>query len=495
MRLGMRLEAVFGSGNVERRRTNAMLQPNLASRLRAGCACLALVLFAPLDGFTQTTAPARHDAAQQAGLQALHLCSGYFGTEAPRALVDATVAVNAPPLSQDPSPSWINEASRSIAIPFADDLPPRIAIARTGAGCTLLPIAATLETAKALLPANLQAPKLDGQNWPLGDQKAIGKLSSPKQVNLEKLLDEAFKDEAGRYGGVTWGVVVIKSGKIVAERYQHGFAPHIAARTNSMCKSLGATLVGIGVRKGLVDLERKAPLLAWRSEGDPRGQITLDHLLRMASGLYSNGAQDPQKEIYRSGAPISEIAALNMMDSPPGKRFVYAGTDSNLAMRAVREAYADDASYPSFPYRELLWKIGMTRTTIETDWKSDFIVSGQCWSTARDFGRLGLLYLSDGRWAGEQILPAGWMRYVSSPAPAQPANPGIGGDARYGAQFWLFGGMDGLPADAFAAFGAMGQYAVIVPSADLVVVRRGFDRASPFQIQKFAAAVVQTTAP
>ena len=132
-----------------------------------------------------------------------------------------------------------------------------------------------------------------------------------------------------------------------------------------------------------------------------------------------------------------EVAALNSMDSKPGARFVYAGADSLLAVRALRQAVNDDAAYLTFPHRELLWKIGMTRTIVETDWNNDFLVSGQCWSTPRDFARLGLLYLADGVWNGVRILPAGWSRYASTAAAAQPARPSIGGDAGYGAQFWL----------------------------------------------------------
>lgn len=447
----------------------------------------------------RTPGTPRHTLAQYAGMRALHLCSGYFATEAPRALTDATITVNAgaPPVSRPPSAldTTIDEQARTVSVRFDNEMPPRIAVARLGMGCSMLPIGADLSLAKTLFRIPLAAPRLDDRRWPMGDDEATAALSAPRRAAVEHILDDAFRDEHGSYAGKTWGVVVLHAGRIVAERYQHGYGPHIAARTNSMCKSLGATLIGVGVRKGIVDLHRKAPLAEWRTPGDPRGGITTDNLLRMNSGLYSDGPQDPQVEIYKSGAAVGEIAAHAMIDARPGGRFVYAGTDMNLAMRGLREAVADDAAYPSFPYRELLWKIGMTRTVVETDWNNDFIASGQCWSTARDFARLGMLYLGDGMWNGERILPSAWTRYVSTPAGAQPVKPSIGGDAGYGAQFWLFGGMDGLPADAFSAFGAMGQYAVIVPSRKLVVVRRGFDGLGAFRIQRFTADVMNVVAP
>ena len=178
------------------------------------------------------------------------------------------------------------------------------------------------------------------------------------------------------YRGNTWGVVVIKDGKIVAERYESGFDMHMPARTNSMCKSLAATVVGVGVKKGLVDIHKKAPLAEWRRPGDPRGQITLNDLLHMASGLYTEAAGDPQPELYTGGAAAAELSALNTIDSAPGTRFVYAGSDTILSVRAVRQAVNDDARFWAFPFEEILWKTGMTRTYPETDWNGDFMMSG-----------------------------------------------------------------------------------------------------------------------
>jgi len=436
----------------------------------------------------------RHAAADAAGSLALHLCTGYFSTEAPRSLIVDNISTVAFPTAPATSPTDVDELAKTVSVRYADDMPPRIAVQRGVLGCTLMPIGATKAAAVALRKPALTAPNLDGRPWPTGEANARGSLSDDRTAAVERVLDDAFKNETGGYRGVTWGVVVVKDGRIVAERYQQSMAPHVSARTYSMCKSLGATLVGIGVKKGLLDLDRKAPLTEWRTPGDPRGEITLNDLMHMTSGLYSEAAARPDNFLYLSGAPVSEIAALRTMDSRPGARFVYAGADTVLAVRALREAVNDDAAFMTFPHRELLWKIGMTRTIVESDWNSDFIVSGQCWSTPRDFARLGLLYLADGVWNGERLLPVGWSKYVATPASAQPPRPSIGGDAGYGAQFWLHGGLDGLPADAYAAFGSRGQYAMIIPSQNLVVVRRGFDGDAAFNISKFSADVVQALA-
>lgn len=443
---------------------------------------------AVMSSGTNRAASPRQAAAQRAGTRALHLCSGYFATENPRALTDATADTVGHPTAPATAPTHVDEVEKTVSVKFSDDMPPRIAVARPVLGCTLLPVGAEMTLARALPRPLMAAPNFDDRPWPIGDRGAVVQLPARKKAAVEALIDEAFKDEAGNYGGVTWGVVVVKNGRIVAERYQHGMGPHFSARTNSMCKSISGSLTGIGVRQGLLDLDRKAPLAEWRRTADPRGQITLRNLMHMASGLYTESAGDRQGLIYQSGAAVAEAAALNVVDSRPGSRFVYAGSDSILLTRALREAIGDDNVYWAFPYRELLWKLGMTRTFIETDSNGDFISSGQCWSTARDFGRFGMLYLADGVWDGERILPEGWSRFVATPAPAQPGGSG----PRYGAQFWIHGGREGLPADAYTPNGGRGQYAMIVPSQDLVVVRRGFDTpTAAFRIDKFSADITR----
>jgi CubicO group peptidase (beta-lactamase class C family) len=434
-----------------------------------------------------STVSPRHAAAQAAGYRALHLCTATFSSGLPKDIIDRTGSGQSAK-----GETTIDQAGKTVAVRFADDMEPRLAAWRPGLGCTQLPIGATMDMVKLLprLPASISIPNLDAKPWPIGDVNATAKLPPAQEKAVAAVLDEAFRDQAGPYKGNTWGVVVIKDGKIVSERYAQGFGVHTSHRTNSMCKSLSVSLVGIGVQKGLLDIHAKAPLAAWRRPSDPRGEITLNHMLHMASGLYTESGRNPQGEIYGSGAPASEVSMSNIIDSRPGSRFVYAGSDTILATRAVREAFSNDADWISFPHRELMWKIGMTRTLIEIDWTGDFITSGQCWSTARDFGRFGLLYLNDGVWNGERILPTGWSDYVSTLAPAQPASRATGG-AGYGAQFWVYGGMEGLPDVAYSPGGALGQYAMIIPSKNVVIVRRGLDRGEGFKLAKFSADVLK----
>ena len=160
-------------------------------------------------------------------------------------------------------------------------------------------------------------------------------------------------------------------------------------------------------------------------------------------------------------------------------------------MRGLRETMDDDRHFWRFPYEAVLHKIGALNTTLETDWGGDFVSSSQVWMTARDMARLGQLYIQDGYWAGERILPQGWVEFVSKPGPAQPdrTEPDAFG---YGASFWLLDRQQGIPTDTFAGIGNRGQYMVIIPSMDLVIVRRGFDTAEGgrFDIVRFTRDVL-----
>lgn len=447
----------------------------------------ASAVLIPLENPEPKVVTDRHLAAQRAGSRALHYCSGIFSAGLSEAQLEESLSGSAARTAE----TVVDRDRRIVAVRYAADMEPRIAAWRPVLGCTQLPIGATFDAVAALprLPERVTAPSFDARAWPMGDADALATLPAGKNAAVAAVLDQAFANEQGRYGGHTWGVVVVQNGKIVAERYEPGWGMHSAARTNSMCKSVGVSLVGVAVRQGLLDIHRKAPLAAWRTPGDPRGNITVDHLLHMASGLYTEAGGDPLFETYGAGAPPSEISVPNMVDSRPGSRYVYAGSDTIMAVMAVHEALGAESEWLSWPYRELLWKLGMTRTVIETDWRGDFLVSGQCFSTARDFGRFGLLYLADGVWNGERLLPEGWSRYVATPAPAQPASFARGGPG-YGAQFWIHGGREGLPDIAYTADGANGQYAMIVPAADLVVVRRGFDFNGGFDIARFSADVM-----
>ncbi len=380
----------------------------------------------------------------------------------------------------------IDHEARQVEVDYLPGMPPRIVVWRPVLGCVQLPVGATAEMIDALprVPDEFRAPDLDDHDWPTGDRNARGELPADIQGALDEIVESAFDETA--YGGRTWGVLVVHQGRIVAERYAPGFGPHIGSQTHSAAKSFTSTIIGLATDRGLLQTNGDNLLQAWRRPGDPRARIRLENLLHMASGLYGEGNSRLFLDVYMQGGAAADLIPTNFMTARPGSRFVYNPGDTMLLMRSLREAMQDDQAYFRFPYEQLFWRIGMTRTTMNSDWNGDIFGSGQSWSTARDFARFGLLYLNDGVWEGERILPEGWRDYVTTPAPAQrPSGP------RYGAQFWLYGESEGLPEDAFTPQGGQGQFAMIVPSRDTVIVRRGIDGASGFDIAGFSAEVLE----
>ncbi len=426
----------------------------------------------------------RYFASSAAATRAIALCSGLW--DGNQSLEDIDLYSPLHPFYAEQFTTEINQEARYVAIGYDSALPPRYVIWRPVLGCSQLPVGATLES-KSLLPqvaADFRAPNLDAQAWPMGDRDARGVLPAATQQALDELVGAGF--DGNTYGGTSWGIIVVKNGKIVAEEYALGFDQHKAAQTHSAAKSFASTLIGIATADYGIDIRAEGILEAWSREEDPRFNITIEHLLRMSSGLYGEGNGSPQADIYSNGTTVAGRAASNFLHTLPGERFLYNPPDTMLFLRALREHIGNDAEYWEFPFRELFWKIGMTRTTPSSDWNGDFLMSGQTYSTARDFARFGLLYLNRGNWLGEQLFPAEWADYVATPGPAQPA-----AGAGYGAQFWLYGGMNGLPEDAYSPAGGQGNWSVIIPSEDLLVVRRGYDGQSRFNITQFSADVVE----
>jgi CubicO group peptidase (beta-lactamase class C family) len=426
---------------------------------------------------------ARRLAASQAATRAVALCSGMWSGGRS---VEQINADNGGLGGTESMKTEIDQARKIVSIRYSDVMPPRIVAWRPVLGCVQLPIGATEDALRSVpqVAANVVRPDFDTLDWPTGDGKAIGRLPEAKQKALDSVVEAGF--DGNSYGGRTWGIIVVKEGKIVSERYAMGFDMHQAAQTHSAAKSFTASMVGIATWKYGLNLDRPGALEEWRKPGDPRNAITARHLLHMSSGLYGEGDGSPQADIYAGGATVADRAVTNMLDTLPGTRFLYNPPDTMLLMRAVREAVKDDKTFWAMPFQQFFWKIGMTRTTPASDWNGDFLMSGQTYSSARDFARFGLLYLNNGMWNGDRILPEGWAKFVSTLGPVQPEGKG----ARYGAQFWIYGGIDGLPGDAYSPSGGQGQYAMIIPSRKTVIVRRGFDAGPGFKIEKFCADVL-----
>ncbi|WP_428407891.1 serine hydrolase domain-containing protein [Hyphococcus sp.] len=311
-------------------------------------------------------------------------------------------------------------------------------------------------------------------------------------LELSQTVNNAFDRATYGEGTETTAVLVMKDGAIVAEKYREGFDAMTPQRTWSVAKSIAATVIGAAVHDGLIKIDEPAGLKVWSSPGDPRGHITLENLLHMSSGLTSPTAGNRTDDVYFGGGRVVDHAITNRLVAEPGALWRYANNDTMTVMRALRERMKNDQQYIEYPFWRVLLPLGMERTFLETDWNGDFVMSSQVWTTARDLARIGLLYLNDGMWDGKRILPEGWADYVATPAPAQPPLTRANGAQMpgYGAQFWLFGERHGLPDGTYAAQGNRGQYLVIIPSRDVLIVRRGFDDGGGFDIAAFSADIL-----
>jgi CubicO group peptidase (beta-lactamase class C family) len=357
----------------------------------------------------------------------------------------------------------------------------RMAVYTGDQGCVALPIGETsLSFRPVRVPSKL--PDAATQPWPMGD--APDKEPLPPRgidlANVKRAVDAAFDPPAG----MTAAFVVTWKGHIVGERYGEGIQRSTPLEGWSMGKSVTATLMGVLLRQGAYQLTQPAPVPEWQSPGDPRAKIRIVDLLHMSSGLRIRAPQDPDYDpagtypdhvyLYTGTVNSFRYAATRPLQWPPNAVGRYHNTDPVLINYLIRRAVEKRGEeYLSFPRRALFDKLGMRTMVVETDPFGNFLLQGYELACARDWARLGNLYLQDGVWNGERILPEGWSKFVATLAPAWEA------DKRpiYGAFFWLNG--DGgypVPKGTYYMAGAGGQWTMIIPSHDLVVVRLGHYR-------------------
>ena len=269
--------------------------------------------------------------------------------------------------------------------------------------------------------------------------------------------------------GKTTALLVVHGGRLVLERYGDGVDPEATQRSWSLAKSVTHALVGLLIGDGGLDPTAAAPVPAWRSPGDPRAAITLEHLLRMVDGLdfvehdEASGRADVVEMLGGAGAADAACWAESLrLARPPGTVFNYSSASTILvAAIAGRAVGGGRAGMEDFLRRRLFAPIGMRSARPRFDAAGTFLGSSYLFATPRDFARFGLLYLRDGVWEGRRLLPAGWVDAARTETPPSHGT--------YGAHWWL----DAGGPDTFSAKGFQGQYIVVAPERDLVIVRLG----------------------
>ena len=348
----------------------------------------------------------------------------------------------------------------------------RKAIFRRGLGATLVSGISEEEIRAQKMEVTVPpAVDQDTVDWPQGDR--VPAAAGEDTTRLGAAVGLAFG------GSATRAVVVIHRGRLVYERYAPGFDRHTRLIGWSMAKGVTSAMAGILVGQHKLDLQQQAPVEQWKD--DDRSRIRVDDLLHMNSGLswwemYA-GPADATQMLFEE-EDMGAFAGRSPLRHPPGKVFNYSSGSANILANIIHSKI--DSGYYRWPYEQLFYKIGMYSAVLEPDARGTFVGSSYCYATARDWARFGLLYLRNGVWEGQRILPEGWVDYTRR---------GKG----YGAMWWLNSDgirFPGVPDDCFACEGYEGQYIWVIPSRDLVVVRLAMEHGKRLKSAAFLQGII-----
>lgn len=325
--------------------------------------------------------------------------------------------------------------------------------------------------------------RFDSIPYPYGHMKP--KDSVFPEIDYDKLNQAVALPFGNPQLQKTRTLLVLYKGHLIHEAYVEGFNENTPILGWSMTKSILATLYGILEHQGKLNVEWPAPITEWKN--DDRSNITLNHLLRMQSGLEWD-------EDYTS---ISDVTKMLFLESDmtaaqkekeaiaqPTEVWNYSSGTTNLLSGILRQQFRTHQEYLDFPYSTLIDKIGAHSMIIEADLEGNYVGSSYGWANTRDWGRMGQLYLNKGSWNGDLLFSPEWVDYITEPTALS--------DGTYGGHFWLNSGgiYPDVPRDLYSMNGYQGQYVFMIPSKDLVVVRTGLAEYPDFDINGFLSALV-----
>jgi CubicO group peptidase (beta-lactamase class C family) len=326
-----------------------------------------------------------------------------------------------------------------------------------------------------------------------GAKAAVTKDAGAPKDQLARAIDDIFTAPGV---GETRAVVLMANGKLAAERYAPGYNRDTRFVSWSMAKTVTGVLIGMLVADGLLALDAPAPVPQWQRQGDPRGEITLRHLLQMRSGLRHTESGNPPYEssevrmLFLDGRDdMAKWAEEQPLEAEPGKQFEYSSNTSvilaDIAARALTASDKPDVrrkAVADYLQQRLFGPLGMTSMVPEFDASGTLIGGSLMHATARDWAKLGEFLRLKGRApGGEQLVPQRWVEAMVTPSPASP---------HYGFQTWLNRPIPGTPASEhplfpdrapeslFSLIGHMGQYVLVSPSQRVTLVRLGHSDSS-----------------
>ena len=376
----------------------------------------------------------------------------------------------------------LESATANSAIASVYGLMERETICRDGLGCVLITDA--YDKNQKLLKPN-RTKTSNALPFPYGNNGAKDTLFNT--IDYDKLNTAVSNAFSNNDVQKTRTVLVTYKGQIIAEKYIKGFSKDTPILGWSMTKSVLATLYGILEYQNKINISKDRPFSQEIGIKNEKISITLNHLLRMQSGLEWN-------EDYSSISDVTKMlfSDMDMALSQANKKSIakreeiwnYSSGTSNLLSGILRKQFKTDQEYLDFPYSALIDKIGMHSMLLETDMAGNFVGSSYGWATTRDWAKFGILHLNKGNWNGEQLFNPEWIDYITKPT--------AGSNGVYGAHWWLNAGgkYSDVPKDLYSANGYQGQRIFIIPSKDLVIVRTGLVGDSGFDSNTFLRDVI-----
>ena len=262
--------------------------------------------------------------------------------------------------------------------------------------------------------------------------------------NINEAMDYAFQD-----GNFTGAVIVIRNGYIVAERYADDRMATDLVTSWSVAKSFTSSLIGKALDEGLIsslDQQVSEFIPAWKNTD--KEVITLRQLMTVKTALELLDGGD----FYGEEDQLQVSIDRNLIGQPGEQLYTYSNSDVMLAGEVVRSATS------MTPKTYLDQKIGSV-IRFSGEWWQDtkgHILTYCCLdSTARDFGRFGLLFARNGEWEGQEVLSDNWITESTAPALS----------GQYGFYWWP------APNTGFTALGVQGQIVAVYPAEDLVIMR------------------------
>ncbi|MCV6623592.1 MAG: beta-lactamase family protein [Cellvibrionaceae bacterium] len=313
--------------------------------------------------------------------------------------------------------------------------------------------------------------------------------------DIQGILDSIIAENSSKPHIDSRALIVAKQGKIIAEAYAPGYDQSSQFLSWSMAKSITSSLVGIWLEENGQDIDQPPGFSEW--ENDERKNIQLRHLLNMASGLKFDESYEPGDNATRmlffedNMAHYARTAAAEI-EAAPGEKFVYSSGTTNILSGWLFDKLGGTENYYRFAQEKLFLPSGITGATYEPDASGSFVGSSYLYMTARQWAKFGQLYLQRGNLNGQQIIPEHWVDFVKTPIKAAPRG-------EYGGQFWLNAGaaddsskrmFKDLPSDLYLASGHNGQYVVIIPSRELVIVRLGWANGERFDLNGHFAKIL-----